>query len=120
VSAHTLFICSVLQDILAPFVAEACLTVMPPKPRKAHLAVDNVRIAKLQGGSIDQCSVIKGMVSVNTTLHMFASILQSRVLVHFQVHIGCKKAHLAVGDVRIAKLPVITATTHGMCAGHPT
>ncbi|KAG5185272.1 chaperonin Cpn60/TCP-1 family [Tribonema minus] len=50
------------EDTLAPFVAEACLTVMPAKPKKATIAVDNVRIAKLQGGSIDQCDVIKGMV----------------------------------------------------------
>jgi T-complex protein 1 subunit theta len=55
------------EDTLAPFVAEACLTVMAPAPKKPSLAVDNVRICKLQGGSLDQCHVIKGMVILRDT-----------------------------------------------------
>jgi chaperonin GroEL (HSP60 family) len=38
------------------------LNVMPPAPKKASVNVENVRICKLQGGSVDQCHVINGMV----------------------------------------------------------
>jgi chaperonin GroEL (HSP60 family) len=55
---------SILQDTLAPYVAEACLNVMPPAPKKASVNVENVRICKLQGGSVDQCHVINGMVKL--------------------------------------------------------
>lgn len=52
----------VLQDILAPFVAEACLAVMPPLPAKPSLSVENVRVCKLLGGSAADSHVVRGMV----------------------------------------------------------
>lgn len=51
-----------LQDTLSPFVAEACLAVMPPLPAKAMLSVENVRVCKLLGGSTADSHVVRGMV----------------------------------------------------------
>ncbi|ODH52931.1 T-complex protein 1, theta subunit [Paracoccidioides brasiliensis] len=48
------------EDILAPLVAEAVLTVLPKNP--ANFNVDNVRVVKIMGGSLDQSRVVKGMV----------------------------------------------------------
>ncbi|CAM9778042.1 unnamed protein product, partial [Ectocarpus sp. 4 AP-2014] len=50
------------EDSLSPFVAEACLAVMPPPPAKAMLAVENVRVCKLLGGSTADSHVVRGMV----------------------------------------------------------
>lgn len=50
------------EDILAPFVAEACLAVMPPLPAKPSLSVENVRVCKLLGGSAADSHVVRGMV----------------------------------------------------------
>ncbi|CAM9650222.1 unnamed protein product [Ectocarpus fasciculatus] len=50
------------EDSLSPFVAEACLAVMPPAPAKAMLAVENVRVCKLLGGSTADSHVVRGMV----------------------------------------------------------
>jgi hypothetical protein len=48
--------------VLGPYVAEAALSVMPPAPRKASLSVESVRVCKLQGGTIKDSLVMKGMV----------------------------------------------------------
>jgi chaperonin GroEL (HSP60 family) len=47
------------------------LNVMPPVPKKASVNVENVRICKLQGGSVDQCHVINGMVNFKHLHFMF-------------------------------------------------
>ncbi|EFW22406.1 T-complex protein 1 subunit theta [Coccidioides posadasii str. Silveira] len=48
------------EDILAPLVAEAILAVMPKNP--AQFNIDNVRVVKIMGGSLEQSKVVKGMV----------------------------------------------------------
>lgn len=48
------------EDFLAPLIAEACHIAMPANP--AHFNVDNVRVCKVIGGSVDDTSVVKGMV----------------------------------------------------------
>ena len=48
------------EDILAPLVAEAVLAVLPKNP--ANFNVDNVRVVKIMGGSLEQSRVVKGMV----------------------------------------------------------
>lgn len=50
------------KDNLAPFVAEACLAVMPPAPAKPTLAVENVRVCKMLGASMADSHVVHGMV----------------------------------------------------------
>lgn len=48
------------EDVLANLVAEAVLSVMPKNP--VNFNVDNVRVVKIMGGSLDQSRVVKGMV----------------------------------------------------------
>jgi len=50
------------EDFLSGLVVDACQTTFSVDAKKPRLNVDNVRIAKLRGGSIQQCSFIKGMV----------------------------------------------------------
>jgi T-complex protein 1 subunit theta len=48
------------EDILATLVAEAVLVVLPKNPMNFN--VDNVRVVKIMGGSLEQSRVVKGMV----------------------------------------------------------
>lgn len=48
------------EDVLAAMVAEAVLAVLPKNP--ANFNVDNVRVVKIMGGSLEQSRVVKGMV----------------------------------------------------------
>ncbi|KAL1635097.1 T-complex protein 1 subunit theta [Neofusicoccum ribis] len=48
------------EDFLADMVAEAVLAVLPKNP--VNFNVDNIRVAKIMGGSLEQSKVVKGMV----------------------------------------------------------
>ncbi|KAJ5322812.1 hypothetical protein N7452_011101 [Penicillium brevicompactum] len=48
------------EDTLAALVAEAVLAVLPKNP--INFNVDNVRVVKIMGGSLEQSKVVKGMV----------------------------------------------------------
>ncbi|KAI9830110.1 MAG: T-complex protein 1 subunit theta [Phylliscum demangeonii] len=48
------------EDLLAPMVAEAVLAVMPKDP--SNFNVDNIRVVKIMGSSLEQSRVVKGMV----------------------------------------------------------
>ncbi|KAF2497922.1 t-complex protein-like protein 1 [Lophium mytilinum] len=48
------------EDFLADLVAEAILAVLPKNP--INFNVDNVRVVKIMGGSLEQSRVVKGMV----------------------------------------------------------
>ena len=48
------------EDTISPLITDACLYAMPESSTKFN--VDNVRIAKILGGSIDDSSVIHGLV----------------------------------------------------------
>lgn len=48
------------EDFLADLVAEAVLSVLPKNP--SNFNVDNVRVVKIMGGSLEQSKVVKGMV----------------------------------------------------------
>lgn len=50
------------EDVLAGLVADACLMTFPAAPRKARIAIDNIRVAKLKGGSVTDSQVMRGMV----------------------------------------------------------
>lgn len=69
------------EDTLAPFVAEACLAVMPPLPAKAMLAVENVRVCKMLGGSTANSHVIHGMVVQRDTQGLVKRAVQPKVAV---------------------------------------
>ncbi|KAI9826400.1 MAG: T-complex protein 1 subunit theta [Thelocarpon impressellum] len=48
------------EDFLAGLVAEAVLAVLPKNP--ANFNVDNIRVVKIMGSSLEQSKVVKGMV----------------------------------------------------------
>ncbi|KAI9879934.1 MAG: T-complex protein 1 subunit theta [Pleopsidium flavum] len=48
------------EDVLANMVAEAVLAVLPK--HAANFNVDNIRVVKIMGGSLEQSRVVKGMV----------------------------------------------------------
>ncbi|GAM88887.1 hypothetical protein ANO11243_069210 [Dothideomycetidae sp. 11243] len=48
------------EDQLSELVAEAVLAVLPKNP--SNFNVDNVRVVKIMGGSLDQSRVVRGMV----------------------------------------------------------
>ncbi|KAF2791906.1 T-complex protein 1 [Melanomma pulvis-pyrius CBS 109.77] len=48
------------EDFLADIVAEAVLAVLPKNPENFN--VDNIRVVKIMGGSLEQSKVVKGMV----------------------------------------------------------
>jgi T-complex protein 1 subunit theta len=48
------------EEFLANLVAEAVLSVLPKNP--ANFNVDNVRVVKIMGGSLEQSRVVRGMV----------------------------------------------------------
>lgn len=51
-----------LEGVVAPLVAQACVNVMPAKPRKPSINIDNVRVAKIVGGNVRDSQVVRGMV----------------------------------------------------------
>ncbi|XP_058105866.1 T-complex protein 1 subunit theta [Magnolia sinica] len=48
------------EDILCPLIADACIQVCPKNP--VNFNVDNVRVVKLLGGGLHNCSIVRGMV----------------------------------------------------------
>ncbi|KAK2070130.1 hypothetical protein P8C59_004655 [Phyllachora maydis] len=48
------------EDALSELVAEAVLVVLPKNP--VNFNVDNIRVVKIMGGSLEQSRVVKGMV----------------------------------------------------------
>ena len=48
------------EEFLADMVAEAVLAVLPKNP--VNFNVDNIRVVKIMGGSLEQSKVVKGMV----------------------------------------------------------
>ena len=48
------------EDFLADLVAEAVLAVLPQNP--ANFNVDNIRVVKIMGGSLEQSKMVRGMV----------------------------------------------------------
>lgn len=48
------------EDFLASMIAEAILAVLPKNP--VNFNVDNIRVVKIMGGSLEQSKVVKGMV----------------------------------------------------------
>ncbi|GMI65285.1 Chaperonin containing T-complex polypeptide-1 subunit 8 [Hibiscus trionum] len=49
-----------LEDILCSLIADACIQVCPKNP--ANFDVDNVRVTKLVGGGLHNCTIVRGMV----------------------------------------------------------
>ncbi|KAL4377606.1 hypothetical protein GQ457_02G035140 [Hibiscus cannabinus] len=60
------------EDILCSLIADACIQVCPKNP--ANFGVDNVRVTKLVGGGLHNCTIVRGMVlkgdAVGSIKHM--------------------------------------------------
>lgn len=67
------------EDLLSPLIAEACLTVLPKNP--AAFNVDNIRVGKSLGGSLDQSEVIKGMVIGRPLMSEIKSVKNAKIAV---------------------------------------
>lgn len=70
------------EDFLSELVVKACLTTLPPNGKTPKLNVDSVRIAKLRGGSLQQSSVVKGMVILRDTEGLVKKVTDAKVAVY--------------------------------------
>ena len=70
------------QATLAPYVTQACQAVMPPAPKKPSLNVDSVRVCKLQGGTIGDSLVMKGIVVSRNTEGTIKRAVKAKVAVY--------------------------------------
>ncbi len=49
-----------LEDILTPLITKACISVLPAN--RNMFSVENVRVSKVVGGPVTDCSVVAGTV----------------------------------------------------------
>lgn len=67
------------ESILCPLIADACIQVCPKNPMNFN--VDNVRVAKLLGGGLHECTVVRGMVLKNDAVGTIKHIEKAKVAV---------------------------------------
>ncbi|KAJ6791351.1 T-complex protein 1 subunit theta [Iris pallida] len=67
------------EDILCPLIADACIQVCPKNP--ANFNVDNVRVAKLVGGGLHNCSIVRGMVLKNDAVGSIKRVEKAKIAV---------------------------------------
>ncbi|ERM93549.1 T-complex protein 1 subunit theta [Amborella trichopoda] len=67
------------EEILCPLIADACIQVCPKNPMNFN--VDNVRVAKLLGGGLHNCLVIRGMVLKNDAVGTIKRVEKAKVAV---------------------------------------
>ena len=70
------------EHLLSPLVAEACIDVCPKNPHNFN--VDNVRVVKIQGASLQASSVIKGMVLKRDTEGTVKSVENAKIAAYTQ------------------------------------
>lgn len=69
------------EDVLAGLVADACLMTFPAEPRKPRITIDNIRVAKLKGGSVTDSMVMRGMVIQRDTEGTIKRVQDAKVTV---------------------------------------
>ncbi|XP_024977900.1 T-complex protein 1 subunit theta-like [Cynara cardunculus var. scolymus] len=67
------------ESILCPLIADACIQVCPKNP--VNFNVDNVRVAKLLGGGLHNCTTVRGMVLKGDTVGSIKRIEKAKVVV---------------------------------------
>ncbi|KAJ8763010.1 hypothetical protein K2173_023215 [Erythroxylum novogranatense] len=67
------------EDILCNLIADACIQVCPKNP--ANFNVDNVRVAKLVGGGLHSCTVVRGMVLKSDAVGTIKRVEKAKVAV---------------------------------------
>ncbi|PKA63319.1 T-complex protein 1 subunit alpha [Apostasia shenzhenica] len=68
-----------LEDMLCPLIADACIQVCPKNP--ANFNVDNVRVVKLVGGGLHNCTVVRGMVLKNDAVGSIKKVEKAKIAV---------------------------------------
>lgn len=67
------------ESLLCPLIAKACLTVMPKNVYNFN--VDNVRVCKILGGSLDQSEVVKGVIVPYNTMGEVKELKDAKIAV---------------------------------------
>lgn len=67
------------EDILCSLIADACIQVCPKNP--TNFNVDNVRVAKLVGGGLQNCSVVRGMILKNDAIGSIKKVEKAKIVV---------------------------------------
>lgn len=70
------------EDLLSELVVKAALTTVSPTSSKPSVNLDSVRVAKLPGGSVNQSTVIKGMVLLRDTEGIVKKVENAKVAVY--------------------------------------
>ncbi|KAF5956167.1 hypothetical protein HYC85_009023 [Camellia sinensis] len=61
-------------------VSNACIQVCPKNP--ANFNVDNIRVAKLLGGGLHNCTIVRGMVLKNDVVGFIKPVEKAKVVVY--------------------------------------
>lgn len=69
------------EHILSALVADALAIVLPPAPKKAAVNVDNVRVAKLIGGTVADSQVLRGVVVQRDTEGSIKHVEKAKIAV---------------------------------------
>merc|ERR1712070_1287441 len=71
------------EDIRAPLVAHACLTVMPDgaSGKRPSVNTDSVRVVKLMGGNVHQSSVVHGLLLPRAPESTIKSVTNAKITV---------------------------------------
>lgn len=74
------------EAVIAPLVADACLVVLPTKAAveagvPLDLNMDSIRLGKMMGGNISDCSVLRGMVVQRRSLTNITSKTDAKIAV---------------------------------------
>jgi T-complex protein 1 subunit theta len=69
------------EDVLSDIVSEAAIVTYPASGNNPKLNLDSVRIAKIRGGSVNQTTVIKGMVVLRDTEGIVKQMKNAKIIV---------------------------------------
>lgn len=69
-----------LEDVLTPLIAESCIAVLPAN--KGHFSVENVRVAKVLGGSVSDTSVVSGAVLTRNVEGSVRKVTRAKVAIY--------------------------------------
>ncbi|XP_047338127.1 T-complex protein 1 subunit theta-like [Impatiens glandulifera] len=67
------------EDVLCSLIADACIQVCPQNP--ANFIVDNVRVAKLLGGGLNNSTIVRGMILKNDSVGTIKKVEKAKVAV---------------------------------------
>lgn len=67
------------EGVLCSLIADACIQVCPNNP--VNFNVDNVRVAKIVGGGLHDCSVVRGMVLKSDALGTIKHAKKAKIAV---------------------------------------